>query len=107
MGSTPLGKEQAMQTATALRVMPGRPAVTRLVTSTLLRAVETAAIIKAQFSEINIHEDPLLIEGDPTINHHRMDIAFQEYFSPISSDHTTPTEIIICHANIIRFFLCR
>ena len=69
---TELGKEQARQTGTALKIMMGRgdinPNCLRIVGSTMTRAKQTAEII-CSCVEVQHTLDTELIEGDPKLPH--------------------------------------
>lgn len=102
--------------------------------SNLARAKETAEIIASHLPGVECAEpDAGLNEGKPchnlpsgrvsestiqkTDDHHpRIEDAFQRYFhrAPLPSDEPDKEdrpkhefEIIVCHANVIRYFLCR
>ena len=87
--------------------------------SDMLRAVETAEIIARQLDRaIPIRSSKLLREGVPTVpcpwlpnltraeaqrNRARMDAAYERYFKPPRSGQRE--ELIVAHANIIRYFV--
>uniref|UniRef100_A0A5S6QQY3 Serine/threonine-protein phosphatase PGAM5, mitochondrial n=1 Tax=Trichuris muris TaxID=70415 RepID=A0A5S6QQY3_TRIMR len=100
---------------------------TRFVCSEKIRAVETATII-SQFiqPDAKFHHDPLLNEGSPVrpvptpsemarkpdLCYHedgpRIEAAFRRYFHRPDADQTTDSfELFVCHANVIRYFVCR
>lgn len=87
-------------------------------------AQETADIIAAQLPALHrTVPDPLLNEGRPAHNipchkhrpaqhHDRIEKGFQKYFhrnTITSQEGELPHEfeIIVCHANVIRYFVCR
>lgn len=82
--------------------------------STLPRARETAACI-GESTGTAFTESPLLCEGFPTrVEGHttgpvtrdraRFEQAFRRFFSP---EPEPSFELLVCHGNIIRFFVCR
>ena len=64
---TPCGRLQAKSTAKCIKRMPGKPTVTRIVSSTQVRAQQTAEIIHLEFPSIEMEVDPLLVEGTPDL----------------------------------------
>eukprot|EP00977_Amphora_coffeiformis_P014296 scaffold3953_cov169-Amphora_coffeaeformis.AAC.17 len=130
---TPLGRQQAALTGQRLAEWLGADVPIRSVrVSNMTRAKETAAIIATYLPGIQIEEpDPMINEGRPchhipsgknsskTIqttddNHPRIEAAFEKYFHRADYDeekqgdgHHHEVEIIVCHANVIRYFLCR
>lgn len=54
------GKAQAKQVAEVLKYLPEMPSVCGIVTSTMQRAKETAAIIHEQFPDLPLEEDTTL-----------------------------------------------
>jgi serine/threonine-protein phosphatase PGAM5 len=104
--------------------------------SGMTRAKETADIIASFLPGVEyVEPDPLLSEGRPSHhipsgkvsdkiieatdhNHPRIEEAFQKYFHRADppSEEANPQsdgepqhqfEIVVCHANVIRYFLCR
>ncbi|CAI5714985.1 unnamed protein product [Hyaloperonospora brassicae] len=104
--------------------------------SDMTRAVETAAIIATDFEEVTLSPSSLLREGWPgkpyssafdvsettaarayvvmqrtRVDVERMEKAFQWFFVDSSGAQEENNEesycILVCHANLIRFFLCR
>ena len=67
---TPCGQNQAERVARALDIMPERPPVKRIVSSTMVRAQQTAAIVCAKLA-IEFQTDEALEEGtpDPQMRH--------------------------------------
>jgi serine/threonine-protein phosphatase PGAM5 len=114
---TPLGRRQAKKTAHALR----RLAVDVVWSSTLPRAKETAAIVVARQTGARLRASDLLCEVIPTklpknvalrvridaarvrADKARADEAFAMLFKKTRVDRT---EIVVCHGNIIRYFVC-
>ncbi|KAL1138710.1 hypothetical protein AAG570_008772, partial [Ranatra chinensis] len=121
---TELGKSQAKMTAMRLKELD--LPYTSLVWSTMTRAKETAMIIReALSSEINIQECSLLEEGapvppEPPIGHWkppyhqffqdgaRIEAAYRKFFHRADmSQEQDSYDVIVCHANVIRYFVCR
>jgi serine/threonine-protein phosphatase PGAM5 len=89
--------------------------------SDLLRAVETAEIIARELDRaIPVKSSKLLREGVPTVpcpwlpnltraqarqDRARMDAAYDRYFRPLRSGQRE--ELLVAHANIIRYFVSR
>lgn len=117
---TELGKAQAYLVAQRLRQF----SIDRIHFSSMRRAMETADVIATAFPEISLHASDLLWEfywkifTDATQTlageelerveqiKQRIEIAFQKYFTP-SETETEQREILVCHGNIIRYFVCR
>jgi len=117
---TELGKAQAYLVAQRLRQFP----IDRIHSSSMKRAVETADVIAAAFPEISLHTSNLLwefhwkiftdavqlLEGEALKQveqtKQRIEAAFQHYFVP-NPIKTEQREILVCHGNIIRYFVCR
>lgn len=124
-----MGRLQAEFTGQCLRMahtrIPKRVNVT-VVHSDMTRAVEAAAIIAGNFSDGLLESSSLLREGWPgtpyssdtptddkqsRMDNARMQKAFDTFFlSPHNAQDENDDEsycILVCHANLIRFFLCR
>lgn len=123
---TQLGREQAEFTGKRLSELAKKFNYTKLHHSTMIRAVQTAEIIKSQLpADIPVHVDPLLCEGapippEPPVGHwkpeqyqffedgSRIEAAFRKYFHRAPPEQLDDSyEIIVCHANVIRYFFCR
>jgi serine/threonine-protein phosphatase PGAM5 len=120
-GLTPTGKKQAKLTAKRLRSLP----IDTIHCSSLRRTLETAKIIAQEFPGIKLQKTRLLWECVPSIpkafaqhEHFRYiseqdvhqwkrqaDEAFERYFK--SARRSDKKEIIVSHANLIRFLICR
>lgn len=120
-GLTPTGKEQAKLTAKRFSSLP----IDAIYCSSLRRALETAKMIAKEFPGIKIQKSRLLWECVPCIpkafdqhEHFRYisekevdqwkrqaDEAFKRYFK--STRRTDKHEIIVSHANLIRYLVCR
>lgn len=98
---------------------------TKLISSTMTRAVETAGIIHKHFPQLTWEKDPNLCEGapippEPPVGHWkpeqfqffqdgaRIETAFRKLFHRADAEQTKDSyEIVVCHANVIRYFVCR
>ncbi|MCL5996945.1 MAG: histidine phosphatase family protein [Chloroflexi bacterium] len=112
-----LGRRQAELTAQRLSQLP----VTSIWHSGLRRARETAEIIATRFPDVMVRSSDLLRECVPCIPvgyeayfaHHppqaiqqeaqQAEAALDEFFQPTTDPHRH--EIIVCHGNIIRYFM--
>ena len=117
---TPLGITQARLVAARLEAMPVD--FTSLISSTMTRARQTAMIINQEFPELELKQNALLSECTPPT--WRKDImaktdsveaidcveniekAFQEFFVP-SPDENDRNDILVCHGNVIRYFVTK
>jgi len=132
---TRLGREQLVLTGRRLREVGFE--YDAIVSSTMTRAKESASIIVDQlrdcppqeessdYSSLSISVDQLLEEGAPLPPEPPMDFwqpnaaqfradgprierAFQKYFAkPEEAQEKDSHEIIVCHANVIRYCVCR
>lgn len=119
---TDLGRQQAHFAAQRLKSLD--LPYTRLVQSTMTRAAETASIISKELPDVPVEQSDLLREGMPAIpepseslkdcydrlarDGPRIEAAFRRYFhraSPLQKQDSY--EIFVCHANVIRYFVCR
>ncbi|MEO8609293.1 MAG: histidine phosphatase family protein [Chloroflexota bacterium] len=120
---TPLGRDQAERAADALAQMP----ISAIHTSTLRRAAETAGIIALRFPSINVQPSRELWEIIPAIPPREAeyftlhfpnltpeailrdravaDTAFERLFRPGGTEDEH--EVIVCHGNLIRYYVCR
>jgi serine/threonine-protein phosphatase PGAM5 len=113
---TPLGQAQARATGEALLDLR----VDGMVSSTLVRARETADLMAASFPGIRVARSSLLCECLPTAlpsslripvtpaqiraDRARADKAYERFIRP---SRKSRTDVIVCHGNIIRYFACR
>ncbi|XP_064621018.1 serine/threonine-protein phosphatase PGAM5, mitochondrial-like isoform X2 [Lineus longissimus] len=120
---TALGREQADFAGRRLSEL--KLPYDKIIHSTLARAVETADIIHKHLPHLAMIEDPILVEGapippEPPIGHWkpeaqqfhedgaRIEAAFRKYFHRADPDQNKDTyEVIVFHANVIRYFVCR
>ena len=117
---TPLGIAQARLLSVRLKGMPVE--FTSLTSSTMTRARQTAMIINQEFPELELKQSELICECTPPT--WRKDImeetdsleliecksnlenAFKKFF--ISSPDTNDRDdIIVCHGNVIRYFVTK
>ncbi|XP_044740364.1 serine/threonine-protein phosphatase Pgam5, mitochondrial isoform X2 [Chrysoperla carnea] len=121
---TELGKKQAAYTGQRLKELD--LPITEIVRSTMTRAQETGSIIikTLNLSGVPVFDCPLIEEGapippEPGVGHWkpekyfyqdgaRIEAAFRKYFyrAPASQEKDTYT-VLVCHANVIRYFVCR
>ncbi|XP_032371001.1 serine/threonine-protein phosphatase PGAM5, mitochondrial isoform X1 [Etheostoma spectabile] len=122
---TPLGREQAEFTGKRLAALGLKYDV--LVHSSMARATETANIISKHLSGLGVElvSCDLLREGAPiepvppvthwkpdAVQYHedgaRIEAAFRRYIHRADAKQKEDSyEIIVCHANVIRYFVCR
>jgi len=117
---TPLGIAQARLVSARLKGMPVE--FTLLTSSTMTRARETAMVINEDFPELKLQQSTLIRECTPptwrknvVANETESDLnmcvknieqAFKEYFIP-SPDVGDRNDIIVCHGNVIRYFVTK
>jgi serine/threonine-protein phosphatase PGAM5 len=117
---TPLGIAQARLVSTRLQSMDIK--FNSLLSSTMTRAKQTAMVINEDFPELNLEESDLIRECTPPS--WRKDImagvdttekekcvenleqAFKEFFIA-SPDEYDRNDIIVCHGNVIRYFVTK
>ena len=117
---TPLGIAQARLLSNRLIGMPVE--FTSLTSSTMTRARETAMIINQDFRKLKLQQSNLIRECTPPT--WRTDImagvdttekelcvtnieqAFNKYFIP-SPDENDRHDLIVCHGNVIRYFVTK
>ncbi|XP_060561094.1 serine/threonine-protein phosphatase PGAM5, mitochondrial-like isoform X2 [Ruditapes philippinarum] len=119
---TDLGREQAQ--LTGARLVDMNYPWSKLICSTMTRAQETADIIHKQLPDLPREECDLLREGAPIPpeppsgnwrpekqfykDGARIEAAFRKYFHRADPEQTNDSyEIVVCHANVIRYFVCR
>uniref|UniRef100_A0A1A8RR72 Serine/threonine-protein phosphatase PGAM5, mitochondrial n=1 Tax=Nothobranchius rachovii TaxID=451742 RepID=A0A1A8RR72_9TELE len=120
---TPLGREQADLTGQRLAALGLKYDV--LIHSSMARATETAHIISKHLPGVELVSCDLLREGAPiepvpavthwkpdAVQYHedgaRIEAAFRRYIHRADPKQKEDSyEIIVCHANVIRYFVCR
>ncbi|XP_026066707.1 serine/threonine-protein phosphatase PGAM5, mitochondrial isoform X2 [Carassius auratus] len=119
---TPLGREQAEYTGQRLAALGLKYDV--LIHSSMTRATETASIISKHLPDVELVSCDLLREGAPiepvppvthwkpeAVYHEdgaRIEAAFRRYIHRADAKQKEDSyEIIVCHANVIRYFVCR
>ena len=117
---TPLGIAQARLVSTRLKSMSIN--FNSLVSSTMTRAMQTSQVINNDFPEIVFEQSDLIRECTPPtwredvmaetksfeveecVNN--LEQAFQKYFIP-SPDDNDRNDIIVCHGNVIRYYVTK
>lgn len=120
---TPLGREQAE--LTGLRLASLGLKFNKIVHSSMTRAIETTDIISKHLPGVCRVSTDLLREGapiepDPPVSHWkpeavqyyedgaRIEAAFRNYIHRADAKQQEDSyEIFICHANVIRYIVCR
>ena len=116
----PLGIAQARLVASRLKSLPVK--ITSIISSTMTRARQTALIINQEFPELELQQYRLIREctpptwridimkrEDPQELKNCMDsleIAFKKFFIP-SPDDEDRNDVIVCHGNVIRYFVTK
>lgn len=117
---TPLGIAQARLLSARLKVMPVE--FTLLTSSTMTRARETGMVINEDFPKLKLQQSTLIrectpptwrkdvvadeTESDLNMCVKNIEQAFKEYFIP-SPDARDRNDIIVCHGNVIRYFVTK
>jgi serine/threonine-protein phosphatase PGAM5 len=117
---TPLGIAQARLLSNRLKGMEVE--YTSLTSSTMTRARETAMVINEVFPELKFQQSPLIsectpptwrkdimadeTESDLNMCVKNLETAFTDYFLP-SPDGNDRNDIIVCHGNVIRYFVTK
>ncbi|XP_018561539.1 serine/threonine-protein phosphatase PGAM5, mitochondrial-like isoform X2 [Anoplophora glabripennis] len=119
---TKLGRLQAEYTGKRLKEL--NLPYTIMVKSTMARALETGSIISQSLPDLPVTECDLLREGapippEPPLGRYkpeayfyqdgsRIEAAFRKYFHRADPTQTEDTyTVLVCHANVIRYFVCR
>jgi serine/threonine-protein phosphatase PGAM5 len=119
-GLTPLGIAQARLVSARLNGMAVH--FTSLTSSTMTRAKQTAIVIKEDFPDLKLNKNELICECTPpswrkdvmagvdTVHRiecvENLEKAFKEFFTP-SPDENDKNDIIVCHGNVIRYFVTK
>jgi broad specificity phosphatase PhoE len=119
-GLTRLGVQQAKAVARRLRDVP----LAAIHTSTLRRAAQTAKALAGVLPNVPVYGSPELWEAMPAVpaglpvdiaaalliqaneDESRINDAFDLYFKPPDGAEDVH-EALVCHGNLIRFFVCR
>jgi serine/threonine-protein phosphatase PGAM5 len=119
-GLVPLGFAQARLLAARLKAMP--VTFTSLISSTMTRARQTAAVIQHFIPGLDMKQTPLICECTPPT--WRQDVMmevnaadreecvrnierfFREFFVP-SPDAAARHDIVVCHGNVIRYIVAK
>jgi serine/threonine-protein phosphatase PGAM5 len=117
---TPLGIAQARLVSNRLKSMDIK--FNSLVSSTMTRAVQTAEVINRDFPELKLEQTDLIRECTPPSwrkdimkgvdtteregCERKLDTTFNRYFIP-SPDKSDRNDIIVCHGNVIRYFVTK
>ncbi|GMR35406.1 hypothetical protein PMAYCL1PPCAC_05601 [Pristionchus mayeri] len=123
---TPLGREQAILVGKRLAHLAEKKPIDEVIMSTMTRATETANLILEQLpSSVARSSDSCLEEGapyppEPSVGHWRphakkffsegarIESAFRKYIHRASPrQKKNSIDVIVCHANVIRYFICR
>ncbi len=117
---TPLGIAQARLVSTRLKAININ--FNSLISSTMTRAMQTSQVINNDFPEILFEQSDMIRECTPPtwredvmaetksseveecVNN--LEEAFQKYFIP-SPDGKDRNDIIVCHGNVIRYFVTK
>ena len=115
-GLVSLGIAQARLTAARLRTLPQPPKV--IVASTMRRARETAAVLHETLPEIQVGQSDALRECTPRAAgtarvsaeaalacEQQLDAAFANFFIPAAG--AAETDVLVCHGNVIRYFVMK
>uniref|UniRef100_T1J2V7 Serine/threonine-protein phosphatase PGAM5, mitochondrial n=1 Tax=Strigamia maritima TaxID=126957 RepID=T1J2V7_STRMM len=120
---TKTGKEQATITGERLQAM-GYPFRKKLISSTMIRALETASFIRRSNYQFEIKPIDSICEGapfstEPKFDHsptdeqvehdtERIEKSFCSLFYRASVEQMKDSyELVVCHSNVIRYFVCR
>ena len=117
---TPLGIAQARLVSTRLKSIIIE--FNSLISSTMTRAMQTSQVIINDFPEILFEQSDLIRECTPPTWREdvmaetkssdmeecvdNLEQAFQKYFNP-SPDEKDRNDIIVCHGNVIRYFVTK
>jgi serine/threonine-protein phosphatase PGAM5 len=115
-GLTTLGIAQARLTAARLRALPQDPKV--IVASSMRRARETAAVLHETLPDVQLGLSDALRECTPRAAGNsrvpaesaaacesQLDAAFANFFVPAAN--AAETDVLVCHGNVIRYFVMK
>ncbi|XP_046916842.1 serine/threonine-protein phosphatase PGAM5, mitochondrial isoform X3 [Dermatophagoides farinae] len=119
---TSLGRDQANRIGERLKELD--LPYTRIIKSTMTRATETAEIIHTHLPDIPMTACDFIREGSPIVpeppisnwkpepkffqDGARIESAFRKYFHRADpSQKQDSYDILVCHGNVIRYFVCR
>ncbi len=118
-GLLPLGIAQARLVGNRLRSLP--VSISAIYSSTFTRAHETALVIGQEFGSLEVIESKLLAECTPptwredimadcdpaelVACQEQLEAAFEKFFVPSSVGPRH--EVLVCHGNVIRYFVTR
>ena len=115
-GLVALGIAQSRLTAARLRALPQAPKV--IVASSMRRARETAAVLHETLPEIQLGLSDALRECTPRATdpqpvsaeyalacERQLDAAFATFFVPAKGG--AETDVLVCHGNVIRYFIMK
>jgi serine/threonine-protein phosphatase PGAM5 len=115
-GLVSLGIAQARLAAARLRALPQTPKV--IVASSMRRARETAAVLHETLPEIQVGLSDALRECTPRATgtarvsaeaalacEQQLDAAFANFFVPAAGG--AETDVLVCHGNVIRYFVMK
>lgn len=119
------GHNQALLLAKRLKQMQLKQPM-ELVSSTLIRAIQTAEYVSEAHDDLEFVRDVDLREGRPyqvmplsssnpkpylreqvARDGERIDRAFERYIHRPSKDDKSKYVVLVCHANVIRYFVCK
>ena len=116
----PLGIAQTRLVASRLKSLPIK--ITSLISSTMTRARQTAMIINCEFPELELQQYRLIRECTPPTWRNdimeredpeelknctdSLEAAFNKFFIP-SPDDEDRNDVIVCHGNVIRYFVTK
>ncbi|CAK8682668.1 unnamed protein product [Clavelina lepadiformis] len=122
---TALGKKQAIATGLRLReITQDKFTYSRVVESSMTRAIETCGHIREELGITSAERTDMLREGSPIspvpnfrnwrpetsvfTDGPRIEAAFRKFVHRASTSQKQDSfEIVVCHANVIRYFVCR
>ncbi|XP_028400308.1 serine/threonine-protein phosphatase PGAM5, mitochondrial-like [Dendronephthya gigantea] len=122
---TQCGRKQAEETGKRLKLLHTNQKIDKLVISTMTRAKETGGIIQKFLPNVPYEYCDFLREGAPCVpepvssswkaedydvfqESARIEAAFRKHIHRADPEQKTDSiEVYVCHANVIRYFICR